>query len=134
MFSVRRLLAIAATFSFVLSETNFTGDILHGAQVITHLSLDDVPSNAVTRYYLRVPSVNGGWDMHLPIFVARGPPETLKTGKKLSLSASIHGDELNPVRVVQRVLETIQGRCHELNGTGKLIEGILFQQGCIIDA
>ncbi|RYP51501.1 hypothetical protein DL768_003185 [Monosporascus sp. mg162] len=100
------------------AATQFTGDILHGAPVITHLSLEDVPESAVTRYYLRVPSVSGGWDMHLPVFVARGPADTLRTGKKLSVSASIHGDELNPVRVTQRLLELLEGLdCRTLNGT-----------------
>ena len=50
--------------------------------------------------------------------VARGTPESLETGKKLSLSAAIHGDELNPVRVVQRIFEQLEGQVATLNGTG----------------
>lgn len=101
-----------------LAETQFTGDILHGVPVITHLSLEDVPNSAVTRYYLRVPSVSGGWDLHLPLFVARGPAETLQTGKKLSVSGSIHGDEVSPVRVAQKLLGLLEGLdCGALNGT-----------------
>lgn len=101
------------------SETIYTGDILHGIQVITHLSLSDVPPNAVTRYYLRTSSVNSGLDIHLPVWVARGPASTLETGKKLSLSSGVHGDEQNGVRVVQRILEELEaGDCSKLNGTG----------------
>jgi predicted deacylase len=112
------LVSLLGTCPPVQAETIFTGDVLHGAPVITELSLEDVPHSAVTRYYLRVPSVSGGWDMHLPLFVARGAPETLHTGKKLSVSASVHGDELNPVRVTQRLLEILEGTsCGDLNGT-----------------
>lgn len=118
MFSFSRLSLLLPALLSLISATNFTGDILHGIPIITHLTLDDVPSSALTRYYLRVPSVSGGWDMHLPLFVARGPASTLYTGKKLSVSASIHGDELNPVRVAQRLLETLQQiDCRSLNGT-----------------
>ncbi|KAF2836335.1 hypothetical protein M501DRAFT_939837 [Patellaria atrata CBS 101060] len=108
---------LSLTTALVAAQTNLTGDILHGVPVINYLSLEDVPSNAVTRYYLRVPSVNGGWDVHLPVFVARGAPETLSTGKKLSVSASIHGDELNGVRVTQRLFEKLEHEIDSLNGT-----------------
>lgn len=112
------LVSLLSAPSLSLAQTQFTGDILHGIPVITHLSLEDVPNSAVTRYYLRVPSVSGGWDLHLPLFVARGPAETLQTGKKLSVSGSIHGDEVSPVRVVQRLLALLEGLdCEALNGT-----------------
>ncbi len=104
------------------SETLFTGDILHGIKVITHLSLSDVPPEAVTRYFLRTSSVNSGLDIHLPVWVARGPASTLQSGKKLSLSSGVHGDEQNGVRVVQRILEELEaGDCSKLNGTGPSI-------------
>ncbi|EON61136.1 hypothetical protein W97_00347 [Coniosporium apollinis CBS 100218] len=107
----------AALVGLASAQTNFTGDVLQGAQVVSFLDLADVPSNAVTRYYLRVGELNGGLPLHLPVFVARGPPETLATGKKLSLSAAIHGDELNGVRVVQRVFEGLESVVGTLNGT-----------------
>lgn len=101
------------------AETIFTGDVLHGIQVISHLSLSSVPPNGVTRYYLRTPAVNGGLDIHLPIWVARGPPDTLQTGKTLSLSSGVHGDEHNSIRVVQRILKELEASdCSQLNGTG----------------
>lgn len=100
------------------AQTNFTGDVLQGAQVISYLDLNDVPSSAVTRYYLRVGELNGGYPLHIPVIVARGPPETLKTGKKLSLSGTVHGDELNPVRVIQKTFEYLEENVSSLNGTG----------------
>lgn len=67
---------------------------------------------------MRAGELNGGHPVLIPIMVARGTEESLHTGKKLSLSASIHGDELNPVRVVQRVFEQLKDQVATLNGTG----------------
>lgn len=99
------------------AATNFTGDVLNGVPVISFLDLSEVPSRAVSRYYLRVGELNGGAALHIPVLVARGTPESLETGKKLSLSAAIHGDELNGVRVVQRIFDQLQGQVATLNGT-----------------
>lgn len=37
--------------------------------------------------------------------MARGSQDSLESGRRLSLSASIHGDELNGIPVVQRVFK-----------------------------
>lgn len=109
-----------ALLTATTSATNFTGDVLNGVPVISHLDISEVPSRRVSRYYLRVGEINGGLPLHIPVFVARGTPESLKSGKKLSLSAAIHGDELNGVRVVQRIFEQLEGQVGQLNGTGEL--------------
>jgi predicted deacylase len=110
--------ATAAILAGSASATNFTGDVLNGVRVINELNLADVPAQTVSRFYLRVGEVNGGHPVHIPIMVARGTPNSLQTGKKLSLSAAIHGDELNPVRVVQRIFEQLEDQVATLNGTG----------------
>ena len=111
-------LAAFAVCAGSASAANFTGDVLNGVRVIHDLNIADVPPQSVQRYYLRVGELNGGHPVHIPIMVARGTPESLQTGKKLSLSAAIHGDELNPVRVVQRIFEQLEGQVATLNGTG----------------
>lgn len=100
------------------AAANFTGDVLNGVPVIHDLNLADVPAQTVSRYYLRAGELNGGHPVHIPVMVARGTPESLDSGKKLSLSAAIHGDELNGVRVVQRIFEQLKGQVATLNGTG----------------
>jgi predicted deacylase len=117
---LKSTLATAAVLASGASAANFTGDVLNGVKVIHDLNLADVPAQTISRYYLRVGELNGGHPVHIPIMVARGTPESLETGKKLSLSAAIHGDELNPVRVVQRIFEQLEGQVATLNGTGKL--------------
>jgi predicted deacylase len=105
--------------SFAWALTNFTGDIINGYSVITSLDLADVPANAVTRYWLLAAEAQGGIPYFLPVFVARGSDESLKTGRKLSLSASIHGDEYNGIAAVQRVFRQLNSivKGGEFNGT-----------------
>lgn len=110
-------LAAIAAIAGSAHAANFTGDVLNGIPVIHDLNLADVPSRKVSKYYLRAGEINGGLPVHIPVMVARGTPESLETGKKLSLSAAIHGDELNPVRVVQRIFEQLQDQVETLNGT-----------------
>ena len=70
-----------------MSAVNFTGDVVNGVPVISGLDLADVPPQTVSKYYMRAGELNGGHPVHIPIMVARGTPESLETGKKLSLSA-----------------------------------------------
>ncbi|KAH8728231.1 hypothetical protein GQ44DRAFT_724751 [Phaeosphaeriaceae sp. PMI808] len=110
-------LAAISAFTGSAYAENFTGDVLNGVRVIYDLNLANVPARTVSRYYLRVGELNGGHPVHIPIMVARGTPESLETGKKLSLSAAIHGDELNGVRVVQRIFAQLEKQVSTLNGT-----------------
>jgi predicted deacylase len=119
MHLIKSTLATVAVLASSATATNFTGDVLNGVKVIHDLNLADVPAQSISRYYLRVGELNGGHPVHIPIMVARGTPESLTTGKRLSLSAAIHGDELNPVRVVQRIFAQLEGQVSTLNGTGK---------------
>jgi hypothetical protein len=125
MHLLKPTLATAAILASGAAATNFTGDVLNGVRVINELNLADVPAQSISRYYLRVGELNGGHPVHIPIMVARGTPGSLKTGKKLSLSAAIHGDELNPVRVVQRIFAQLEGQVSTLNGTGMTIHAAI---------
>ncbi|KAF4556246.1 Hypothetical protein D9617_1g081220 [Elsinoe fawcettii] len=109
---------LAATASVALSTAqNSTGDIIGGNRVITQLNLPDVPPNAVTRYWLEVPELSGGLRYYVPVVVARGPPSSLENGQTLSLSSTIHGDELNGVRISQRIISLLEDSVSSLKGT-----------------
>ncbi|SMY27279.1 unnamed protein product [Zymoseptoria tritici ST99CH_1A5] len=111
--------ALVAFAAFSYAKTIYTGDTLQGYPVIASLDMNDVPANQISRFWLSPASGQGGLPYFLPIFVARGSEESLETGRKFSLSASIHGDELNPVAVVQKVFarpnETVASG--DFNGT-----------------
>ena len=103
----------------VQSQTNFTGDVISGYPVITQLDVEDTPANAITRYWFKAAEAQGGIPYFLPVIVARGSNESLQSGRRLSLSASVHGDELNGIPVVWGVMsqlsETVTGG--DFNGT-----------------
>ena len=100
-------------------KTQFNGDIVQGIPVITKLELDDVPVNSITRYYFLAGEAQGNIKYHVPVFVARGTPESLDTGRRLSLSSTVHGDEYNGVRVIQKVFASLEEdvKRGKLNGT-----------------
>lgn len=100
-------------------KTQFNGDIVQGIPVITKLELSDVPVNSITRYYFLAGEAQGNIKYHVPVFVARGTAESLETGRRLSLSSTVHGDEYNGVRVVQKVFASLEEdvKCGKLNGT-----------------
>ena len=102
-----------------LAQTTFTGDVLSGYPVISNLDIADVPANTISRYWISAAKAQGGSDYFLPIFVARGTNSSLHTGRKLSISASIHGDELNGIPVVTRVFKSLAETVSSggLNGT-----------------
>ena len=114
------------------SQTIYTGDTLQGYPIISSLDITDVPSNTISRFWLSPAEGQGGLPYFLPIFVARGSEESVHSGKRLSLSASIHGDELNPVAVVQKIFARLNetGRFPGSSSSGKRDrdddEGALF--------
>ena len=99
--------ATAAVAACATAQTNFTGDVISTYPVITSLDPSDTPANTITRYWLYTGTSQGMINYFLPVFVARGSNESLSEGKTLALSASIHGDELNGIPVVQRVFASL---------------------------
>jgi len=118
-FSAVSLLAIGAAVAS--AQTNFTGDVLQGYPVIEYLDLNDVPANTISRFWISPAEAQGGSPYFLPILVARGSEESLESGRRLSLSASIHGDELNGIPVVQRVFAALEDAVSSGNFNGTVI-------------
>ena len=67
----------------------------------TILSLEDIdqPPGSIRRYWLRIISDGLGEPVRIPILSARGRGE----GPTLGVTAAVHGDELNGIRVIQRL-------------------------------
>lgn len=107
--------------AIALAQTNFTGDTIQGYPVIEYLDLSDIPANTISRYWISAAEAQGGLPYFLPILVARGSEESLETGRRLSLSASIHGDELNGIPVVQRVFAALGDAVSSGNFNGTVI-------------
>ncbi len=71
--------------------------------VIEDLKLDEIPYGSKQRYYLHIVTDGMGMPIYLPIIVAKG----VEDGNVLGLTAAVHGNELNGIPVVQRVLHEI---------------------------
>lgn len=117
--SATSLAWLSALAPLTSAATVYTGDRFQGYPIISSLDITDCPSNTISRFWLSPAAGQGGLPYFLPIFVARGTEESLETGRKLSLSASIHGDELNPVAIVQSIFRQLNSTvaAGEFNGT-----------------
>lgn len=113
------MMAWTSIVALGFARTIYTGDVLHGYQVIESLDVRDVPANTISRFWISPAAGQGGLPYFLPVFVARGSEASLESGRKLSISASIHGDELSPVAVIQKVFARLNNTVTsgDFNGT-----------------
>ncbi|KPI36364.1 uncharacterized protein AB675_7340 [Cyphellophora attinorum] len=110
---------VLAVATLTTAEAPTTGDIYQGYPVLdlsSPLDLSSVPANTISRYYINAATGQGNIPYYLPVLIARGSNSSLDSGKKLSLSSSIHGDELNGIPVVHRVFSY-------LNSSGVVASG-----------
>ncbi|WP_158136409.1 succinylglutamate desuccinylase/aspartoacylase family protein [Vibrio navarrensis] len=85
--------------------TQFLADSLQGLRVIDALDVDDLPSGE-HKFWFRVASNALSQWQHLPVLVFKGE----KPGKKLLITAGVHGDEYNGVLSAQKVARDLVGQ------------------------
>ncbi|MER3435861.1 MAG: peptidase M14 [Leptolyngbya sp. ERB_1_1] len=83
-----------------LQATTLTGDIIQGVPVISHLNVKDLEPGKKHRFFFQGVQMGTGQHWYVPVMVAKGD----RDGKCISLTAGVHGDELNPVDAVQRIM------------------------------
>jgi predicted deacylase len=81
------------------AATVFTGDKVQGVAVISQLDVSDLAPGKTHRFMFQGVEMGTGQHWYVPVMVAKGA----KDGKRLLLVSGVHGDELNPIRVVQKV-------------------------------
>ena len=79
------------------AATVLTGDRIDGIPVIEKLDLADQPTGQVSRYYFRVTDQAIGQGWYVPVIVVKGA----SPGRRLLLTAAVHGDELNGIAIIQ---------------------------------
>lgn len=89
--------ALLATATPGQAASLLTGDRIDGVPVIEKLDLADQPAGQVSRYYFRVTDQAVGQGWYVPVMVIKGAAP----GKRLLLTAAVHGDELNGVAIIQ---------------------------------
>jgi len=99
--SLAAALLLAATAA--QAQTVFTGDVVQGKRVISKLDLADLAPGKTHSFFFQGVEMGTGQHWYVPVMVAKGA----QSGKRLLLVAGVHGDELNPIRVVQKALAGI---------------------------
>ncbi|MGL5115112.1 MAG: succinylglutamate desuccinylase/aspartoacylase family protein [Beijerinckiaceae bacterium] len=92
--------------------------------VIEKLDVEALARGKVHHFWFKGMDTNVGQPWHVPVIVSRGK----EAGPRLLLNSGVHGDELNGIRVVQLVMQSIDPQ--KLKGTvigipGLNIPGIL---------
>jgi hypothetical protein len=91
------------TTAVARAETVYTGDVVQGKRVISQLDLNDLAPGKTYSFFFQGVEMGTGQYWYVPVMVAKGA----HSGKRLLLVAGVHGDELNPIRVVQKAIADI---------------------------
>ncbi len=67
------------------------------------INLENLPSGQVSKLWLKIIDNGLSQPINVPIIIAKGN----QSGPVLGLTAAIHGNELNGIRVIQEVIESI---------------------------
>ena len=81
------------------AATVYTGDHVDGVPVISALDISDLAAGKTHRLMFEGVEMGTGQHWYVPVMVAKGT----RPGKRVLLVAGVHGDELNPIGVVQQV-------------------------------
>lgn len=84
----------------VVGSTVYTGDQIQGVPVISQLDVSDLEPGKKHRFFFQGVQMGTGQHWYVPVVVAKG----MRAGKRISLTAGVHGDELSPVDAVQRIM------------------------------
>ncbi len=93
------LSASVLTSSAAVAATVYTGDTIEGKKVISQLDVDDLAPAQIHKFLFKGVEMGTGQHWYVPVMVAKGA----RNGKRLLLVSGVHGDELNPIGVVQKV-------------------------------
>lgn len=110
---IARKLLTAAIFLFSFSLLGQSG-----AVTIEEINLADTPPGHINHYWLKLIEDGLNQPVYVPLIVARG----VEDGPVLGLLAALHGNELNGIGVIQRVLDKLD--VTTLKGTVLAVPGL----------
>ena len=91
--------------------TSYTGDTIQGISVINKLDTKDLEPGKKHRFFFQGVEMGTGQHWYVPVVVAKG----IRDGKRILMTAGIHGDELSSVKAVQLIMEQLDP--HQMSGT-----------------
>jgi predicted deacylase len=80
--------------------TIYTGDTIEGTTIISQLDVAELEPGKKHRFFFQGAQMGSGQHWYVPVVVAKGAQD----GKRIFLTAGVHGDELSPVDAVQRIM------------------------------
>ncbi|AOF94452.1 succinylglutamate desuccinylase/aspartoacylase family protein [Sinorhizobium sp. RAC02] len=83
--------------------TIYTGDVIDGKRVITSLDIADLEPGKTHRLYFKGVQMPTGQTWYVSVMVAKGAAP----GKRLGLMGGVHGDEMNPIHMIQTVMNQL---------------------------
>lgn len=83
--------------------TQLTGDIINNIAVISALNIDDLTVGQ-HQFWFKIATNALNQDQHLPVWVFKGQ----QLGKKVMITAGIHGDELNGILTAQQLARQLK--------------------------
>jgi predicted deacylase len=92
-------------------QTVYTGDTIQGVPVISQLEVDDLEPGKKHRFFFQGVQMGTGQHWYVPVVVAKGG----RSGKRIALTAGVHGDELSPVNAAHQVMAKLDPA--QLSGT-----------------
>ncbi|BDR16219.1 succinylglutamate desuccinylase/aspartoacylase family protein [Vibrio sp. STUT-A11] len=97
--------------------TRFSDDVIQGHKVIQDLDVEDLPSGEHKFWFRIATNALSQWQ-HLPVLVFKGQ----RPGKKVMITAGVHGDEYSGVLAAQKTARKLVG--NDLAGTVTIVPGI----------
>ena len=80
--------------------TVYTGDVIDGKQVVSALDIADLEPGKTHSFYFKGVQMPTGYTWYVSVMVVKGA----SPGKRLGLIGGVHGDEMNPIRMIQKVM------------------------------
>ncbi len=87
----------------VQADTVYTGDRVQGVPVISQLDIADLEPGKMHRFMFQGATDGIGQFFYVPVIVAKGA----QPGTKLVFNSGNHGDEVNGIRAVQKIMDGI---------------------------
>jgi uncharacterized protein len=97
------ILAVPLAGGSAHAATVFTGDTIDGKRVVTSVDLADLPTGKHS-FYFRGIQMGTGQYWFVPVVIAKGA----QPGKRVLLTAGIHGDEISSMESVRQVLAALE--------------------------
>ena len=94
-----------------------TGDMRGGVPVISSLNTTKLPAGRYF-FYFQAGTMASGQPLHVPVMVVQGA----KPGRRLALTAAVHGDELNGIAVIHQLMRSVEPET--MSGTLLALPGV----------